>query len=86
MVEATLGAKKSQSLRAHFRQWILEIRQVVIVGRLQHTSSSAANQPNQSVGPGGTITGSSLPFQPAQPQPSYGGYGAPEEEETEPIR
>ncbi|KAM0800917.1 clathrin light chain [Usnea florida] len=41
---------------------------------------------NENVGPGGTITGSSLPFQPYQPQPSYGGYGAPPEEDTEPIR
>ena len=35
---------------------------------------------------GGTITGSSLPYQPAQPQPSYGAYGAAVEEETEKKR
>ena len=58
----------------------------LIVGLLQWISKSAANQSIQNVGPGGTITGSSLPFQPAQSQPSYGQYGAPAEEETEPIR
>lgn len=58
----------------------------LIVGRLQQTSNSATNRSFQNVGPGGTITGSSLPFQPARSQPSYGGYGAPAEEETEPIR
>lgn len=48
--------------------------------------SFAADGFIQNIGPGGTITGSNLPFQPAQPQSSYGGYGAPVEEETEPIR
>lgn len=57
----------------------------LVVGRLQWTLNSAADYFIQSVGPGGTITGSNLPFQPAHPQPSYGGYGASAEEETEPI-
>ena len=52
------------------------------VGRLR----TVANRTIQNVGPGGTITGSSLPFQPAQSQSPYSGYGVAAEEETEPIR
>ena len=43
----------------------------------------------QQVGPGGTITGSTLPFQSGAPFQSgeYTNYNAPaQEEETEPIR
>ena len=35
--------------------------------------------------PGGTITGSGEPYLPGQPQSSFLGYGA-EEEDPEPIR
>ncbi|KAI4166991.1 MAG: hypothetical protein LQ343_007575 [Gyalolechia ehrenbergii] len=39
----------------------------------------------QQMGPGGTITGSNLPYQPSQQQQSYSGFAEPEEE-PEPIR
>ncbi|MCJ1276418.1 hypothetical protein MMC21_004223 [Puttea exsequens] len=47
------------------------------------SSFPAMNTQNQAVGPGGTITGSNLPYQPSQP--SYSSYTAPEEE-SEPVR
>ncbi|KAL6716823.1 Clathrin light chain [Lecanora helva] len=49
------------------------------------SSFPAMDTQNQQVGPGGSITGTSLPFQPSQPQPSYSNYGVPEEE-SEPVR
>ncbi|KAL8907447.1 MAG: hypothetical protein Q9207_001417 [Kuettlingeria erythrocarpa] len=48
------------------------------------SSFPAMDSQNQQLGPGGTITGSNLPYQPPH-QPSYSGYAEPEEE-PEPIR
>ncbi|KAI4206274.1 MAG: hypothetical protein LQ346_001170 [Caloplaca aetnensis] len=48
------------------------------------SSFPAMDSQNQQLGPGGTITGSNLPYQPSH-QPSYSGYAEPEEE-PEPIR
>ncbi|KAI4186662.1 MAG: hypothetical protein L6R41_003336 [Letrouitia leprolyta] len=48
------------------------------------SSFPAMDSRNDQIGPGGTITGSNLPYQPARQQ-SYSGYAEPEEE-PEPIR
>ncbi|KAL8758597.1 MAG: hypothetical protein Q9184_003874 [Pyrenodesmia sp. 2 TL-2023] len=48
------------------------------------SSFPAMDSQNEQLGPGGTITGSNLPYQPSH-QPSYSGYAEPEEE-PEPIR
>ncbi|KAL8721204.1 MAG: hypothetical protein Q9225_002053 [Loekoesia sp. 1 TL-2023] len=48
------------------------------------SSFPAMDTRNDQIGPGGTITGSNLPYQPSH-QPSYSGYAEPEEE-PEPIR
>ncbi|KAL8829452.1 MAG: hypothetical protein Q9170_006160 [Blastenia crenularia] len=48
------------------------------------SSFPAMDTRNQQMAPGGTITGSNLPYQPSH-QPSYSGYAEPEEE-PEPIR
>ncbi|KAL8775226.1 MAG: hypothetical protein Q9209_000232 [Squamulea sp. 1 TL-2023] len=48
------------------------------------SSFPAVDTRNEQMGPGGTITGSNLPYQPRQPQ-SYSGYQEPEEE-AEPVR
>ncbi|KAI4226572.1 MAG: hypothetical protein L6R36_003057 [Xanthoria steineri] len=48
------------------------------------SSFPAMDTRNEQMGPGGTITGSNLPYQPRQPQ-SYSGYQEPEEE-AEPVR
>ncbi|KAL8776547.1 MAG: hypothetical protein Q9213_008230, partial [Squamulea squamosa] len=48
------------------------------------SSFPAVDTRNEQMGPGGTITGSNLPYQPRQPQ-SYSGYQEPEEE-PEPVR
>ncbi|CAL8581026.1 Clathrin light chain [Xanthoria parietina] len=47
------------------------------------SSFPAMDTRNEQMGPGGTITGSNLPYQPRQP-PSYSGYQEPEEE-AEPV-
>ena len=44
------------------------------------SSYPAIDTRNDHMAPGGTITGSSEPFLPGQPQSSYGTYSAPEEE------
>ncbi|KAL8686206.1 MAG: hypothetical protein Q9218_007274, partial [Villophora microphyllina] len=48
------------------------------------SSFPAVDTQNNQMGPGGTITGSGLPYRPNQPS-SYSGYNEPEEE-PEPIR
>ncbi|KAG8531382.1 uncharacterized protein KY384_003011 [Bacidia gigantensis] len=48
------------------------------------SSFPSVDTKNDQVGPGGTITGSDLPYRPTQ-QPSYGGYGQVEED-SEPIK
>ncbi|KAL9576543.1 MAG: hypothetical protein Q9212_007008, partial [Teloschistes hypoglaucus] len=53
------------------------------IGQFESSFPAVDTQNNQ-MGPGGTITGSSLPYRPNQ-QSSYSGYQEPEEE-PEPIR
>ncbi|KAL8951048.1 MAG: hypothetical protein Q9183_007485, partial [Haloplaca sp. 2 TL-2023] len=48
------------------------------------SSFPAVDTQNNQMGPGGTITGSTLPYQPPKPS-SYSGFAEPEEE-PEPIR
>ncbi|KAI4214781.1 MAG: hypothetical protein LQ351_002857 [Letrouitia transgressa] len=49
------------------------------------SSFPAVDTQNNQMGPGGTITGSGLPYQPRQ-TPSYSGFDTFQEEEPEPVR